>query len=445
MADQWENADAFLAHCCEHNEIDLKYVRSDSFYRLLRQCDWSEESLYEALYCSKTSSFEIEFDRSLARTWEMDERLFSKDYQSNTWSMRRYPLVLGKDHARYHSYSPNSREDDARRGTKYIALAKSERKGVKVQADIVASRSALVDLMLSGINGTKASAWIYAVNDQLFLEDDERSYSKKNRFFNPHAMTGLNFEELMTVRQEMVDNKFRFKWTKNDSEKYYSLVRHESSLNDSILVACEIDAVKPQKRRNVNPYSKERFGLSSPFKHLDRYVEIKARVYEKRHSGNLHSALIQCFLAGTPTLVVGIKDGLKLIAVMERNVKNSLGRLKLPKWFLDRWLIFLVRFIKGFILKKRNGNLQSFHFHVNGSKLVIRERETTRSEIEAALTSDFLKWREEHPQKGSEDESAEMVNSPEDELTGSVNPLSQVDELADLVSPLSLKDRCILS
>ena len=431
MADQWENADAFLAHCCEHNEIDLEYVRSESFYRLLRQCDWLKESLYEALYCSKTSSFDIEFDRSLARTWVMDERLFQKDYHSNTWSMRRSQINLGSGSEEY-KVRRQIVPPQARRGTKYDALAKSERKGVKIQADIVATRSTLVNLMLSGIIRTKALAWIYAVNDQLFLEGDEMTYSKTGGFINPDAMTGLNFEELMTVRQEMVDDEFRFKWAKDDKGKYYSFVRHESLLKDSILVACEIDAVMPQEKKDSNQDLKERFGLDDPIKNLDRYIECKARVQKRSGFTCFRAALIQCYLAGTPTLIVGLKRGLNLISVIERNVSKSLGSLRLPKWFLDRWLIFLVRFIKACISKKRNGNLQSFHFYVEGPKLVIRECEKTRLEIEAALTSDFLKWREEHPQMGLEDESAELVNS-------------QVDELADLVSPLSLKDKCILS
>ena len=49
MAADWENVDAFLAHCCENNEIDLSYVRSESFYSLLQECNWEKDPSYEAL------------------------------------------------------------------------------------------------------------------------------------------------------------------------------------------------------------------------------------------------------------------------------------------------------------------------------------------------------------------------------------------------------------
>lgn len=101
-----------------------------------------------------------------------------------------------------------------------------------------------------------------------------------------------------------------------------------------------------------------------------------------------------------------------MISVKEWDVNEILlsGRMKrLEKWFLDRWLIFLIRFIKICILKKRNGNLQAFCIELQGSKLIIREHERSRLEIEAALTSDFLKWREEHPQKDLEDELADLL------------------------------------
>lgn len=420
MPDQWENVEAFLAHCCEHNEIDLDYVRSDSFYDLLRQCDWLKEPLYEALYYSRTPSLDIVLDRSLAKTWVMDESLFLAHKATNTWRTRKSPIDLGRGYTKFQDIHLKVEllEEGSRRGTKYVALANSERKGVKIQADIVATRSTLVNLMLTGIESTKALTWIYAVNDQLFLEDDK----KATAFNNPAVMTGPNFEELMTVRQKKVNGRIRFEWAKNSNEKYYTFVRHSCSLlNDSILVACEIDAVRPQKDSNQG--LKERFGLDDSAKNLDRYVEFKARVQWKSGLDNFHPALIQCHLAGTPTLVVGIKHKLKLTSVKEWDVNKVLsgGTKRLEKWFLDRWLIFLVRFIKGCIVKKRNGKLQSFCFDVEGSRLVMRELTRSRLHFEAALTSDFLKWREEHPQGALE------------------------EELADLLAPLSIKDKTIVT
>lgn len=404
MAADWENVDAFLAHCCENNEIDLSYVRSESFYSLLQECNWEKDPSYEALYYSRTKSLDIELDRSLARTWVMDERLFIEDKDTKTWSMRRFPIYIGYGHKKYQDFRLKVvlLEDKARTGTKYVALANSERKGLKVQADLVATRSTMVDLMLTGIDNPKVLSWIYAVNDQLFLEND-----RKRGYMNPAGMTGPNFEELMTVRQNF-ERKFRFECAKNNNEKYNSLVRHSSLMKDSILVTCEIDAVKPQQNHDL----KERFGLDDPVKNLDRYVEFKARVQGRFDLKYFHPALVQCYLAGTPTLVVGIKDRLDLISVKEWDVNEILlsGRMKrLEKWFLDRWLIFLIRFIKICILKKRNGNLQAFCIELQGSKLIIREHERSRLEIEAALTSDFLKWREEHPQKDLEDELADLL------------------------------------
>lgn len=422
MPAQWENVEDFLTHCCEHNEIDLDYVRSDSFYNMLRQCDWLKEPLYEALYYSRTSSLDIVLDRSLAKTWVMDERLFIAHKATNTWRTRKFPIDLGRGHAKFQDNHLKKMllEEDAQRGTKYTALANFEKNGVKIQADIVATRSTLVNLMMSGIDSTRALTWIYAVNDQLFLEDDK----KGTPFNNPSVMTGPNFEELMTVRQKMVNGRFCFEWAKNSNEKYYTLVRHSCSLlNDSILVACEIDAVRPLEVIDLKHSLKEKLGLDDPVKNLERYVEFKARVQWNSGLQNFHPALIQCHLAGTPTLVVGLKDKLKLTSVKEWDVNKVLsgGMKRLEKWFLDRWLIFLVRFIKTCILKKRNGKLQSFCFDVEGSKLVMREITRSRLHFEAALTSDFLKWREEHPQRALD------------------------DQLATLLGPLSIKDKTIVS
>jgi RAT1-interacting protein len=411
---EWENVEDFLARCCEHSEIDMDYVRSDSFYSLLQKCDWQKQPLYEALYYSRTPSLEIELDRSLAKTWIIDENLFLENKDSNSWRMRRFPIDLGYGHRRFQDIRLKVMllEEKARSGTKYVALANSERKGVKVQADIVATRSTLVDLMQAGIKKCKVLAWVAAVNDQLFLEKDRR-----RGYMDRAVMTGPNFEQLMTSRQKMVDGKVRFEWAKNNYEKYNSLVRHSSLMNDSILVSCEIDGVRPQKIDAKD--LKEFLGLDDPVKNLDRYVEFKTRVHHRSDLKYFYAAIIQCYLAGTPTLVVGIKNELQLTSIKEWDVNEVLhgGIKRLEKWFLDRWLIFLVRFIKCSILKKRTDRLQSFSIEVQDSKLVLRECERSRLQIEAALTSDFVKWREEHPQNAS------------------------ADELADLLGPLSIQEK----
>ncbi len=127
---------------------------------------------------------------------------------------------------------------------------------------------------------------------------------------------------------------------------------------------------KPQKEETWTRIWKNDSVLAVHLNIWPGYVEIKASAYEKS-PGNL-ILLIQCFLAA-PTLVVGIKDGSNSWLPLWNGMSKFTWRLKLPQMVLERWLIFLVRFIKGFIWRNAF-EIFNRHFHVNGLKLVIRER-----------------------------------------------------------------------
>lgn len=418
-APTWSSVDDFLAHCCEKNEVDLDYVRSDDFYNLLRDCNWNNSQPYEALFYSRTRDLDIVLDRSLARPWVMDKRLFVQGSDPSVWKTRRFAIDLSRGHKRFRDCRLKKilLEEKRTRGTKYAAISQFEKNGSKVQADIIATRSVLVEPILAAISPTKFLAWIYAVNDQLFLESD-----KKSSPINAATMTGFNFEELMTVRQKVEKKRFRFEWAKDNCQKYNSIVRHSCSLlNTSLLVSCEIDAVRPvaaDKTAHESSAIEEKLMLEDGVKNLSRYVEFKARVEHNSGIHKFHPALVQCYLANTPTLVVGIKKGYNLTEIKEWNVNEILsnGTLRLQYWFLERWMMFIAQFMKKSISRQRKSGLQSFSFGVEGSKLVLRELARPRLDFEAALTTEFINWREKHPQ-------------------------SEVDEtLAGLLGPLSLQD-----
>lgn len=451
------NIEEYLSQCCEACEIDLGFVSSNQFYDLLMLSDWTKEPIFESLSYSRTYSMDIELGAALARPWVMDKRLFLQKADKTFWRAK-FPIHLGTGFKQFeHMSKQNLLDMDRMRGTKYTALLQNERKGGKIEADIVATRSTFVDPIMAAIEYDRFLAWIYAVNDQLFLESDRPSSP-----MTAAVMTGFNFEELMTVKQAQVGRRIAFKWAKDNREKYNTLVRHSCLLkNASILVSCEVDAVRPdemvdasngpktetankkqfedknpsksderaqstvqltelketEKSKNISPkasdsHDETKLTLDNPKENLGRYVEFKARVERNSHISNFKKALVQCYLAGTPTLVIGIKDGLKLTSIKEYSVPEVLsGRMRrMEPQFLDRWLIFLVRFMKACVAKLRKDGIQSFLFATEGSKIVIREIPRSRLEIEGALTAAFLEWREK--------------NSQRDDLAGQMEALS---------------------
>lgn len=353
-----------------------------------------KKDAYEVLHFSRDKDLKIYNDTREAKVYHEDEFFFDPPEaiktQISSKEMTRYvskpkrTINLSIGSSNYKRFTRDNSNLESVTGTKIMALKNHEvNKNEKTDFDIFASRHSIVDL-ISLRNGTGKKLHVVLYDDQIFIESDGGgSYG-----VDPSGMCGHNIVELLTtpLNREAKSSEPIFTPAADNSVKFNSLVKHEfPKLKTSILISNEISAIKRP--------SKGGDGDEGDYA-LENILKLKCQVGEMK----VPAALVQCYLAGTPELVLGIKSGgYCLRKIIKYSVKEELSVQELSQEYLDKYLGFVTSFIKRMAFKHKKPKPHSktcFILSRDSMGITMKPAELSDSQIDKTLSSLFVKFRE---------------------------------------------------
>lgn len=381
------NYNTFLETCISKGKIPMSFVRSEEFLKMLENTDIPKDMPYEELFYSRDEDLNVKFSREGVRYYHEDNSLFEKESETTSICKKNIDLGLGYEDYTFFSRAKFTHENV--KGTKYVGLMDYERKRKKkVDADIVVSRHTLIDCLYLFFNKTRFSHYLVYSDGQVFFESSRNVNSTIDRA----TMTGYNFEELLTLKSEKSSGDFKFEPPKNNAVKYNSMIIHKfPSINTKVLVSCEIDAVlkHPEKlmKECANTYQFKRAIL-------ENYMELKTR----SSSAVQKKTYLQCYLAGTKNLVIGVKDkDLILKKVVKYDLLDYESERILPV-ILNKWFAFIVQFItltiKKYAKRYKKGLYKMVIFN-NEDVLKIYPFNMKQEQKDIVIIPKFLTWRKE--------------------------------------------------
>lgn len=381
----------FLQFCLENGRIPMDYVKSPEFSVLLEKSQITKEPCYEELFYCRHEDLQITQSRLEARRYYENDHLFATGEPHGSTLNTKIDLDLRQGYKKFKVLNRNSLDLDNVKGTKYIALQEFEKeRNHKVMANIISSRHTLLDLLHLPFQRNSITHNVVAFDGQIFMEAEQRP----QRRVDASTMTGYNFEEIMTRDESANLNKWEFHPPRSNAIKYNSIVNHTFGKQDlSVLVSCEIDAVKQKPEDFRLNFDDTLF----KYKILENNIEMKCRRLGGRN--NLIKAILQCYLAGTNDLVVGYRDDnfhLKHIKKLDvQKLMDSSQSPLLNRDFLDKWFYFVTQFIRKSV--KMPNNLSIHHhqltFDKNNNEIILRSFRLNSYRLEKTVINKFIKWR----------------------------------------------------
>lgn len=382
---------SFLRESSCNGEMSIEWLKS-RIPSILKDKSLQKNKSYEELVYSRNSELRILNNRSSASRLVRNSKLLQFDPEKRRW-IPKVSLPLCQGFEDYTFITTDTLKSLGAKSTKYMGLKYYERqRGEKVSANLISSRHTLVDLMSIPFISNYFTHNIVVFDGQVFLEKRQ----KKKANVDPYSMSGINLETILT-RDHLLSkasSESHFEPAKDNAIKFNSLVHHRFPESEfSVLVSCEIDAIK----KKMSPNTKNVLDSRLHSKVLNNYVEIKCR--RTRRKRDLIVPLIQCYLAGTNTLVVGYRDeNCYLQEVQEYNVAQLLASFEDPVYsyqFFDRWFNLIMDFIiNGVDYPTRDSQT---HYLMEYSKkeknLTITPTKLNSYQVDRTVSNQFISWR----------------------------------------------------
>ncbi|CUM64429.1 uncharacterized protein PRCAT00002033001 [Priceomyces carsonii] len=378
--------DTFLHDSVKKGRISGAFLRSQEFIDILDSWEVNKTKGYEQLFYSRNEQLKVNLTREGARLYNLSRDIFNEEEEV----LDGVNIDLTTGYKDYKFYSRSRFPEEAVRGTKYVALLEYEKVNGPVRTNIITSRHTLLDLMMIIFKKEFFCTNLVHYGGQIYMESNRKSLP-----IDKSSMTGYNFEAVVTVQNEDDTKKpFVFVPLKSNAIKYNSMILHEfPSLDTSILVSCEIDAIKQEfdKSQEMTLETDSRTEV------LENYIELKSKIGISNSS--IIKAILQCYVAGTSDLKVGIRDKhsscLKRVAEIDvKEYIHSKGSFKLR--YLDKWLAFICSFIKLSVRRRcKGGSKREFRvvFDLRNDMLKIFPYSLNKDDLEITVLPKYLAWR----------------------------------------------------
>ena len=378
---------SFLRESSRNKEMSIQWLKS-RIPSILQDKTLQKKRGYEELIYSRNSELRILNNWSSAAILVRSSKLLHFYPEQKCW-IPKVSLPLDQGFEDFTFISADTLKNLGAKSTKFMGLKYYERqRGEKVSANLISSRHTLIDLMSIPFMSNYFTHNIVVYDGQIFLEKRQ----KKKASIDPYSMSGINLETILTKGNLLSKDNggSYFEPAKNNAIKFNSLVNHYFPQSGfSVLISCEIDALK----KKISPKTKDTHGSRI----LSNYVEIKCR--RTRRKRDLIVPLIQCYLAGTKTLVVGYRDEkCYLQEVQEYNVAQLLDSFEDPIYsykFFDKWFNLIIHFIIKAIDCPASGSEK--HYLMEYSKreknLIITPIKLSPYQVDRTVSNQFINWR----------------------------------------------------